>query len=71
MKKLLLITMLALSLQANQCWHLELKYWINFNELTNEKTPLLSGYDEDFRPLHAYTIPNNKLACFYLYSDFR
>ena len=59
MNKLLLITMLGLSLQANQCWNLELAKYIKFNWVKN------------YRLLHAYYLYDEIIGCYYIDSDYK
>tara|TARA_R110000744_G_scaffold377487_1_gene492548 strand:+ start:1454 stop:1666 length:213 start_codon:yes stop_codon:yes gene_type:complete len=70
MKKLLLITMLALLLQASQCWNLEKKDWISF-EWAEWTGTLANGIEDSKRLLYVYPIYDGKIACYYLDSDFR
>tara|TARA_R110001632_G_scaffold81189_2_gene180987 strand:+ start:778 stop:990 length:213 start_codon:yes stop_codon:yes gene_type:complete len=70
MKKILLITILALSLQANQCWNLETQNWINFNWVKNAKD-LINAIDENHRQLHAYHLHDEIVSCFYTDSEYK
>ena len=70
MKKILLITILALSLQANQCWNLELAKYIKFNWVKNARTPI-NAIDENYRLLHAYYVYDEIIGCYYIDSDYK
>mgnify|MGYP003641723921 CR=1 FL=1 len=70
MKKILLITMLALSLHASICWSLEVEDFVEFDWVKNPRTPI-NGVDKNYRLLHAYFVNEKLISCYYTDSEFR
>ena len=64
MTKLILIVILALSLQAEECWNLETEDWIQFNwkETCHIGT---NATDIDGEPIDVYYLYDGNYACYY------